>query len=105
MAKTSTSKKKVAETPKKTAVKKKASATVSIDKANEAALSALKKLGIEEQLQNDIEWCLGSYRHDGNAVGLVETGIKAIKVLKAVKSKSPKAVTAKVITDLEKAIQ
>ncbi len=105
MAKTSTPKKKVTEASKKTPAKKKAAAVISIDKANEAALSVLKKLGIEEPLQNDIEWCLGSYRHDGNAVGLMETGTKAIKALKAAKLKSPKSVTAKLITDLEKAVR
>ncbi|NBW34878.1 MAG: hypothetical protein EBR30_07635 [Cytophagia bacterium] len=76
-----------------------------MDKVSEAALAALKKLNVEEKLQQDIAWCLGSYSHDNNPVGLIETAKRALTVLKAAKAKNAKAVTVKVISDLEKVIK
>lgn len=107
MAKSTTpAKKKISTNAEKSAPKKKVSAsTVSLDNVNEAALTVLKKLNIEEKLQNDIAWCLGSYGHDNNPVGLIETAKRAIIVLKAAKAKNTKAVAAKVISDLEKVVK
>lgn len=108
MAKTSTTpRKKVSEAPKKATTKKKTvtASTVDIDKANEQALTTLQQLNIEENLQSDIQWCLGSYRHDQNPIGLIETGRRALDALKAAKAKNTKAVTAKVISDLQKALK
>lgn len=73
-----------------------------IEKANTEALQKLQELAIEEQLQRDIEWCLGSYRADQNPVGLYETARKALTVLQAEKQKKTKGVTTKLINDLEK---
>ena len=75
-----------------------------IEKATEDALQKLQELGINDQLQRDIEWCLGSYRADQNPVGLYENARKALEVLKMEKEKKTKGVTAKFITDLEKAV-
>lgn len=103
---TTTTKKKVSSSAKKAAPKKKANtSSVALDTVNQAALAALKKLNIEEKLQNDIEWCLGSYGHDNNPVGLIETAKRAITILKAAKAKNAKAVAVKVISDLEKVIK
>jgi hypothetical protein len=77
----------------------------SIEKASEDALSKLKSLGIDPQLQADIEWCLGSYKADQNPTGLYEMTQKAIAVLAAEKEKKTKGVTAKLIADLEKAVK
>jgi hypothetical protein len=105
MAKSTPTKKTVGASTKKAAPKKKTStASVSIDKASQAALTVLKKLNIEEKLQQDIEWCLGSYGHDHNPVGLIEIAKRTIKVLEAAKAKNAKAVTIKVISDLEKVV-
>ena len=97
-------KKKSSETPKKNSSKK-PTATVQIDTINEQALVVLKKLNLDTKLCNDIEWCLGSFRHDQNPKGLVETAAKALVVLKEVKAKNAKAVPAKLITDLQKAVK
>jgi hypothetical protein len=107
MAKSTTvAKKKVSTSAKKAAPKKKTStSSVAIDTVSQAALIVLKKLNIEEKLQQDIEWCLGSYGHDNNPVGLIETAKRAITVLKAVKAKNAKAVPVKVISDLEKVLK
>lgn len=107
MAKSTTATKMLASTSaKKPATKKKTStSSVALDKVNQAALTALKKLNLEEKLQNDIEWCLGSYGYDNNPVGLIETAKRAITALKAAKAKNAKAVAVKVISDLEKALK
>lgn len=75
-----------------------------IEQVNVQALQKLQELGIEEQLQRDVEWCLGSYRADHNPVGLYETARKALAVFQAEKQKKTKGVTAKLINDLEKVV-
>lgn len=99
----------MAKTPSKTPVKaatpaKTKPAGPSIEKASEEALSKLKSLGLDPQLQADLEWCLGSYKADSNPAGLYEMTKKAIAVFAAEKEKKTKGVTAKLITDLEKAL-
>jgi hypothetical protein len=76
-----------------------------IEKVSEESLQKLRELNIEQNLQSDIEWCLGSYRADRNPVGLYEVAERALAVFKSEKEKKTKGVTAKLITDLEKALQ
>lgn len=76
-----------------------------IEKVSEDALQKLQELGIDDQLQRDIQWCLGSYRADNNPIGLYENARKALELLKTEKEKKTKGVTAKLITDLEKAVK
>ena len=76
-----------------------------IEKVSEESLQKLRELNIEPNLQNDIEWCLGSYRADKNPVGLYDVAERVLAVLKSEKEKKTKGVTAKLITDLEKALQ
>ena len=75
-----------------------------VEKANQEALKKLKALKLDEQLQADIEWCLGSYSFDKNPVGLYTTAERALKVFMAQKEKNAKSVPAKLITDLEKVV-
>lgn len=91
-------------TPAKTAKPKVSSADL-IEKASDETLEKLRSLGIEHDLQSDIEWCLGSYRADRNPVGLYQMAERAIAVLKREKDNKTKGVTAKLITDLEKALK
>jgi hypothetical protein len=99
--------KKAAKPVKKPAAspKVKAPAINPIEKASEDALQKLKALNIEPGLQGDIQWCLGSYRHDKNPVGLYVMVERAIAVFKTALVKNPKAVPAKLIADLEKALK
>ena len=76
-----------------------------IEKVSEDTLQKLQELGIDDQLQRDIQWCLGSYRSDNNPVGLYENARKALDLLKAEKEKKTKGVTGKLITDLEKVVR
>jgi hypothetical protein len=90
--------------PKAKATKKETPKSVSIEKACEAALSKLKELNIDEGLQSEIQWCLGSYHHDNNPAGLYVMAKRALAVFTVELAGKTKGVTAKLITDLEKAI-
>jgi hypothetical protein len=102
---------KKASKPKEVVAKKPAAkkvTTPSVDKIAKActdALSKLKSLNLEPQLQSDIEWCLGSYSSDKNPIGLYEMGQRALEVFKAELGKKTKGVTAKMVTDLEKIVK
>jgi hypothetical protein len=61
--------KKAAPAKKAAAVKPKAPAAHQIEKVNEDILKKLQELNVEQALQADIEWCLGSYRNDNNPPG------------------------------------
>ena len=89
--------------PKKVAAVKKAK-PMDIAAAGTTALSKLKELGIDQPLQADLEWCLGSYKFDKNPAGLHEMIGRAVKVFTIEKDKKTKGVTAKLITDLSKAL-
>jgi len=96
---------KTVSTPaKKSTAKPKAKKSVNIEKLSDDILTKLKSLNIEQQLQADIEWCLGSYRYDQNPVGLLETIKRAVGVLKQEQAKKTKGVTAAFISGLEKAL-
>jgi hypothetical protein len=100
-----TASKSTAKAPKKTSTRPKTSSEDQIEKASVEALQKLQALGIEQELQHDIEWCLGSYRADHNPVGLYAMTERAVGVLRTEQTKKTKGVTAKLITDLEKALQ
>jgi len=103
----------MAKTSTKTVIDKKAPAkkstakpkTVSIEKVSEDILAKLKTLDTEHQLQADIEWCLGSYRYDNNATGLLETASKALAVFKQAQAKKTKGVTATFIASIESVLK
>lgn len=103
-AKTPAKAAKKAAPAKKTTSARPASAN-KIEKVCEDALEKLRELGVHQQLQGDIEWCLGSYRSDGNPVGLYAMMERALAVFQEEKARKTKGVTAKLITDLEKTLQ
>lgn len=95
---------------KKTAAAKKpvtpkAPAAHQIEKVNEEILAKLQALNVEQALQADIEWCLGSYRNDNNPSGLYLMAERALQVFKFELSKDPKSVPLKLIKDIEKALK
>lgn len=91
-------------TEKKPAKVKVSKPIADIGKVSETILEKLKSLGIEEQLQADISWCIGSYNFDKNPVGLIENAKKALDIFKDALSKKAKGITAKLIKDIETAI-
>ena len=111
MAKTSTKTKTSVEsaapkakkaTPSKGPVKK---SSLTIEDACEAALTKLRELDIEHGLQADLQWCLGSYRADGNPIGLFQMLDRSIAVFEREKTTKTAGVTAKLISDLSKALK
>ncbi len=97
-----TSNKKSPEGPTKK--KPSAKTAVSILKVTEGIHDKLKALHLDPALQSDIVWCIGSYRHDKNPVGLYENAAKALVVFKGELAKKTKGITAKFIGDIEKAL-
>jgi hypothetical protein len=89
---------------KKTAAKPKATTSANIDKVSEEILAKLKSLDSDQQLQADLEWCLGSYRHDQNATGLKEVIAKAHDVLKQAHAKKTKGITTTLLSNIEKVL-
>lgn len=78
---------------------------LSIESACEKALAKLRDLEIEHALQADLQWCLGSYRADGNPVGLYQMLDRAVAVLEREKIAKTKGVTAKMVNDLAKVLK
>ena len=56
------------------------------------------------EIQANLEWCLGSYNNDKNPVGIYKFGAESLETLKRVKAKQPRKVSKKVIEQLDKAI-
>ena len=103
MAKTTARKPvKKAATKAKPAPAAKKKSVVSIEQLSEQILDKLKALDVDPQLQADIDWCLGSYRYDHNPEGLYATSEKALSVFNETKAKNARAVSAKLIADIEK---
>ena len=91
---------KVAKVAKPKAAKKE----ITIEQVCETALTKLKELNIDEGLQSEIQWCLGSYGYDKNPAGLYQMAKRALAIFTVEKANKTKGITAKIISDLEKAI-
>lgn len=101
-------KKVAAKAPKKVKAapaKAKKSTSIAIDKVIPQVLNTLIKLDVEQQLQGEIKWCIGSYQYDRNPKGLYETGEKALKFFNEAKANKVKGIPAKLVTDLTKALK
>ncbi|NJM15504.1 MAG: hypothetical protein HC896_09160 [Bacteroidales bacterium] len=77
------------------------------DKLRDACLDAvltLEKIGNGEydEIKDKLNFCIGSYNHDRNPVGLVEFGQKALEVLKEIKKQNPRKFKKDIIDNLEK---
>src|SRR5690242_12639299 len=89
---------------KATPSKPKAPKVLAVEKVSEDVLNKLRELNIEQGLQAEIQWCLGSYRADKNPVGLYTMAERALVVFKGMREKNAKAVSTKLIGDIEKAL-
>lgn len=99
--------KSVAKAPTTKAAPKPKAKVASYDilSASEEVLSTLKSLKIEEQMQADIEWCIGSYHADKNPIGLFDMINRALPILKTELARKTKGVTSKLITNLEQVVK
>jgi hypothetical protein len=76
-----------------------------IDQACEYALNLLRDLDIEQALQADLQWCLGSYQADGNPIGLYQMLERAVIVFEREKEAGSKKITSKFIQGLNKSLK
>ncbi len=90
---------------KKAAPKKALSSTDLIVKVCQASLAKLSELGIEPELQSEINWCIGSFHNDGNPVGLYQMAERSLMVFRTEKAKKTKGITATLIGDIEKSLK
>jgi hypothetical protein len=105
----------MAKTPSKTPAKKVAkkaaaapkskTSAPSIEKVSEETLKKLHELGLDSQLQADLEWCLGSYKADKNPAGLYDMLEKALSAFTAAKENKTKGITTKLTGDVEKILK
>ena len=79
--------------------------TADLEKVSKTILAKLKLLDMDQQLQSEIEWCLGSYSHDKNPVGLIQTAKTATNLFKTELARKTKGINAKFIADIEESIQ
>jgi hypothetical protein len=70
-----------------------------------ASLAKLQELELDYQLQSEINWCLGSFRNDGNPVGLYLMAERALAIFKAELAAKRKGIPATLVKDIEKALK
>jgi len=103
-AKASTKSVKAKKASKPTASKKGTDNGKLIEKACKDALAKLQELNIDENLQSEMNWCLGSYRGDGNPAGLYQMAKRALAIFTYEQADASKGISAKLIAGIEKAI-
>jgi hypothetical protein len=99
---------KAAKPAKKTVTAKKKAASKPyqlIEDACVASLGKLQELELDYQLQSEINWCLGSYRNDGNPVGLYLMAERALGIFKVELAAKRKGVAPKLVKDIESALK
>jgi len=75
-----------------------------IIEVSENIFEKLSLIGASEQLKAEMEWCIGSYKHDQNPAGLFDKMKEALILFKAAQAKKTKGITAKFIGDIEKVL-
>lgn len=75
-----------------------------VEKTIIKTIQKLDKLKLNETLVSEFSYCWASFKSDNNPVGVIEKGRKAVEVLKEAREKNSKAVSKKLIEDLEKAL-
>ncbi|WP_297337638.1 hypothetical protein [Algoriphagus sp.] len=68
------------------------------------AVQKLEKLKLGDSLAAELSWCWFSYKNDQNPEGLVEKSEKALALFKEVREKNSRAVSKKLVDDLEKVL-
>lgn len=75
-----------------------------MEKTVTEAVQKLEKLKLGDSLAAELSWCWFSYKNDQNPVGLVEKSEQALELFKAVREKNSRAVSKKLVEDLEKVL-
>ncbi len=92
--------------PKKAAApKQKSDPNQLIEEVCISSLAKLQEIELDYQLQSEINWCLGSFRNDGNPVGLYLMAERALRVFKAEQTAKRKGIPADLIRDIERSLK
>ncbi len=75
-----------------------------LEKTIPEVVQKLEKLKIGGALSAELSWCWVSFKNDKNPIGVIEKGQEAVAVLKEAREKNNKAVSKKLIEDLEKGL-
>ncbi len=75
-----------------------------VEKTITETIQKLEKLKLNDTLVSELSYCWMSFKSDNNPIGVIEKGRKAVEVLKEAREKNSKAVSKKLIEDLEKAL-
>lgn len=75
-----------------------------VEKTITETIQKLEKLKLNDTLVSELSYCWVSFKNDNNPIGVIEKGRKAVEVLKEAREKNSKAVSKKLIEDLEKAL-
>ena len=73
-----------------------------LEKTVNSTLEKLDKLKLDEKLYSELTWCWKSYKFDHNPIGVVNKSREALELLKAKRNENNRAVSKKLIEDLEK---
>ncbi|MFD2036583.1 hypothetical protein ACFSKL_17380 [Belliella marina] len=73
-----------------------------LEKTVVSTLEKLEKLKLDEKLHAELTWCWKSYEYDNNPEGVIEKSQKALGLLRAKREENSRAVSKKLIEDLEK---
>ncbi len=77
--------------------------SLKMEKVVAEVVGKLEKINYPE-LAAELSWCWVSYRQDGNPVGVVEKAGFALSTFRELREKNSKAVSKKLVEDLEKAL-
>ncbi|MBN3584303.1 hypothetical protein JYB64_18045 [Algoriphagus aestuarii] len=75
-----------------------------LEKTLPSVIEKLEKLKIGNSLAAELSWCWVSFKNDNNPVGVIEKSQKAISLFKEVRETNSRAVSKKLIEDLEKSL-
>jgi hypothetical protein len=91
--------------PAKKAPAKQEKALPDYEAISKTVLEKLIVLKLDQQLQADLEWCIGSYSHDKNPVGLLEALNRASELFTSELAKKTKGVTAAFVKSIDAVIK
>ncbi|MEN2282312.1 hypothetical protein AAGF08_09250 [Algoriphagus sp. SE2] len=75
-----------------------------LEKTIPDVIQKLEKLKLGDSLAAELSWCWVSFKNDNNPVGVIEKSQKAISLFKEIRETNSRAVSKKLIEDLEKSL-
>lgn len=96
--------KTTAKTSKVPAKKTASPKPLDLAKVAESVIQKMEELNLDQKLQSEIQWCLGSYKNDHNPVGLLEKMGEALALFKSELTKKTKGIAPKFIGDIKKVL-